>query len=63
MSDSPPDQFEGFCVGFDVALYSDTPAVDEDFENCLQRSIDYGLGWCDRNDLLTLRDFPEKNII
>jgi hypothetical protein len=51
MSTPPLDQLEGFCLGFDVALYRDHPATGDDgFEAYIERAIDYGLSWCERSE-------------
>ncbi|WP_363346162.1 hypothetical protein [Methylocystis echinoides] len=63
MSTPPLDQLEGFCLGFDVALYRDHPATGDDgFEAYIERAIDYGLSWCERSDLVVLKDFLAKTL-
>lgn len=52
-----PEQFESFCVGFDVALYRDTPQGKSDFDAFIDGAIAYGLDGWDRRDLTILRDF------
>ncbi|MGJ0510411.1 MAG: hypothetical protein ACR652_25475 [Methylocystis sp.] len=53
-----PEQFESFCVGFDVALYRDTPRKRKgDFDTFIDGAIDYGLDGWEHGDLVILRDF------
>ncbi len=61
MRKTPPEQFEGFCVGFEVALCRDIPRRSQsDFEVFLDGAINYGLKGYDRNDLVILRDFLKQ---
>ncbi len=54
----PPEQFESFCVGFDVALYRDTPRKRKgDFDAFVDGAIAYGLDGWNQRDLVILRDF------
>lgn len=58
MGFNPPRQFEGFCVGFDVALYRDASRISQnDYDLFLDGAIDYGLEGYERDDLVTLRTF------
>ncbi|GLI92071.1 hypothetical protein [Methylocystis echinoides] len=53
-----PEQFDSFCVGFDVALYRDAPRKRKgDFDAFIDGAIAYGLDGWDRRDLTILRDF------
>lgn len=52
------EQFESFCVGFDVALYRDTPRKEKgDFDAFIDSAIADGLDGWDRRDLASHRDF------
>ncbi|GLI92068.1 hypothetical protein LMG27198_10600 [Methylocystis echinoides] len=54
----PPEQFEAFCVCFDIALEADTHDIPKAVRGAdLDRAIEYGLSWCSRDDLAILSDF------
>jgi hypothetical protein len=58
MGFNPPRQFEGFCVGFDVALYRDASRISQnDYDAFLDGAIDYGLEGYEREDFVALRSF------
>lgn len=54
----PPEQFEAFCVCFDIALEADARDIPKAVRGAdLDRAIEYGLSWCSRVDLAILSDF------
>jgi hypothetical protein len=54
----PPEQFESFCLGFDVALYRDNPLNRKgDFDSFVDGAIAYGLDGWDQRDLTILQAF------
>jgi hypothetical protein len=54
MGINPPREFQGFCVGFDVALYRDTPRFSKnDSDAILDGAINYGIEGYEREDFAT----------
>ncbi len=60
---NPPQEFESFCVGVDVAMYRDGPKyAQKDFDQFIDSSIEYGLQWYDQSSLLRLKDFLDATL-